>query len=160
MNGQDAIALVDCALHFLPEKMNTPSAKAMLIAVALQESNMADRKQIGGPARGYWQFEKPGGVIGVLDHHATRAICIDIFKRFDLADLGPDMASVVYCMTAFNSVLAAGLARLLLWTHPDPLPDELEQARAWEYYLWCWRPGKPHPERWADNYSSAWRLFT
>ena len=58
------------ALALLPAAMNTPQARCMLLAIGLQESRFVHRRQIGGPARGFWQFERGtrtsrGGVWGV-----------------------------------------------------------------------------------------------
>ena len=55
-------------------------------------------------------------------------------------------------------MLAAGIARLLLWTDPKPLPKRFEpraEAQAWSYYERVWRPGKPHPETWDDCWRAA-----
>ena len=57
------------ALALLPAAMNTPQARCMLLAIGLQESRFVHRRQIGGPARGFWQFERGtrtsrGGVWG------------------------------------------------------------------------------------------------
>ena len=113
---------------------------------------MQHRRQIGGPARGYAQFELNGGVLGVLTHHASadhaRAIC-------DILDIKP-APSVVYGALEFQDVLAAAFARLLLWTDPSPLPPREDDQAAWDIYLRTWRPGKPHPETWAAHYRRAW----
>ena len=45
------------ALKLLPEKMDSQAARAELVAIGLQESRLKYRAQIGGPARGYHQFE-------------------------------------------------------------------------------------------------------
>ncbi len=65
------------AMALLPARMNTPAADCMLLAIGLQESRFVHRRQIGGPARGFWQFEKGtrasrGGVWGVFLHAASR----------------------------------------------------------------------------------------
>ena len=60
------------ALSMLPATMDTPKARVMLLAIALQESGLAHRVQVGGPAHGLWQFERGGGVKGVLRCHTTR----------------------------------------------------------------------------------------
>ncbi|MCV6902125.1 MAG: hypothetical protein NTT76_05400, partial [Achromobacter xylosoxidans] len=57
------------ALALLPAGMDTQAAHVMLLAIGLQESRFTHRQQIGGPARGFWQFEKGtrasrGGVWG------------------------------------------------------------------------------------------------
>jgi len=42
------------ALAILPAKMDTPQARVMLLAIGLQESEFAHRRQMGnGPARGF-----------------------------------------------------------------------------------------------------------
>ena len=71
---------IDDAFALLPPKMDSAAARVLVLAVALQESGFTARRQYGnGPARGYWQFEAGGGVIGVLAHHSTathaRIVC-------------------------------------------------------------------------------------
>lgn len=140
------------ALSLLPNRMSSDPARAMLIAIGLQESRFEHRVQIRGPARGFWQFEQAGGVAGVLSHRTTRthakAACEAL--RYD-----PEMAGV-YRALADNDVLAAVFARLLLWSHPDALPLREEPNRAWQYYLDTWRPGRPHRATWNEFYERAW----
>ncbi|MOA63587.1 hypothetical protein D3C78_1893600 [compost metagenome] len=52
-------------------------------------------------------------------------------------------------------MLAAALARLLLWTDPARLPALGEVAKSWELYLRTWRPGKPHRHTWDALYAQA-----
>lgn len=54
-----------------------------------------------------------------------------------------------------DDVLAAGLARLLLWSDPGRLPAVGDADAAWALYLRTWRPGKPHPETWPELYARA-----
>lgn len=124
--------------HF--SKWSTPDARRMLLAIAGQESGWTHRTQIGGPARGFWQFEEGGGVKGVLTHRATAFTAAEVGRL--LGVLTRDAHSAL----AWNDTLAAGFARLLLWTHPQPLPTT--QDAAWVYYLSLWRPGKPNPVLW------------
>ena len=56
----------------LPGKFDSREARVLLLAIAGQESNLAYRKQVGGPAMGLFQFEQGGGVRGVLTHPASR----------------------------------------------------------------------------------------
>ena len=49
-------------LKLLPPKFDTPEARVMMLAIGMQESRFLHRKQIGGPARGFFQFEEGGGV--------------------------------------------------------------------------------------------------
>jgi hypothetical protein len=54
-----------------------------------------------------------------------------------------------------DDVLAAGVARLLLYTDPFPLPKPEQSDVAWQYYTRNWRPGKPHPKTWPDCHARA-----
>lgn len=144
------------ALALLPEQMNSLQAIALMIAIGLQESELRYRLQAGGPARGYWQFERGGGVQGVLTHPATAFHIQSVLVGLDY----PTNATSNNCYNAIahNDILAASFARLLIWSNPDALPDEGEAQRAWNYYIECWRPGKPHVETWGKNFRDAWEL--
>jgi len=60
------------AFNLLPENMNTHQAKVIMLAIAFQESGLEYRRQIGGPAKSYFQFEQGGGGRGVLTHQASK----------------------------------------------------------------------------------------
>lgn len=138
------------ALLLLPAKMTSPQAEVMLLAIGLQESRFEHRRQIGGPARGFWQFER-GGVRGVLKHKLTAGISAVI-----CADRGvPPNEQDVQETLERDDVLAAAFARLLLYTDPAALPALGECAKAWDYYLRTWRPGKPHRRTWDALYAQA-----
>jgi hypothetical protein len=145
------------ALSLLPPKMDTAAARAMLVAIALQESDLDHRRQRPGPARGYWQFERGNsttraGVYGVLTHPQTAALARETIVRLDYEP----SVSVVHEAIEDNDVLACVFARLLLWTLPVRLPQPAETELAWKQYLDAWRPGRPHPERWPSRYALAW----
>jgi hypothetical protein len=137
----------------LPSNMNTDRAKAMMIAIALQESGFIHRRQIGGPALGFVQWEI-NGVSGVLNHRASRDHAVALCSMLSYSPL-PD---VVHPAIAHNDVLNFGFARLLLWTDPRPLPQEQETEESWNYYLRNWRPGKPHRHTWDSFYNEAWSV--
>jgi hypothetical protein len=148
--------IIEPTLELLDEMARIPhtrQAERMLIAIALQESGLRHRVQVTnngpGPARGLWQFERGGGVTGVLGHRgssrAAHALCAELLVT-------PD-PSVVHDALAQNDLLACGFARLLLWTDHRPLPDS--EAAGWDYYLRNWRPGKPHPQTWARHWRTA-----
>lgn len=146
---------IDDALALLPPKMDSAEARVLLFAIALQESGFKSRRQYGnGPARGPWQFEATGGVIGVLSHHATAQRARIVCGLRDVKPIVPD----VHAALEFDDVLGAAFARLLLWTDRQPLPAIGDERAAWEYYLRTWRPGKPHAGRWPANYAEALRL--
>lgn len=137
------------ALARLPARMDSPEARVLLLAIGLQESRMTYRRQLGGPARGLWQFERGtpetrAGVAGVLLHPASRHYLVSICTA---CELRPD-AQAIYERLDTDDVLAAIVARLLLWTDPAPLPATHDADGGWAYYLRTWRPGKPHPETW------------
>jgi hypothetical protein len=142
---------IEPGLSLLPAKMDTIEASVMLTAIGLQESRFEHRFQVGGPAHGFWQFEKGGGVQGVLSHITT----IDIIRHIcKLLRVEP---SVTKCFDAitYNDTLACIFARLLLWTLPYSLPKIGEEKKAWEQYLDAWRPGKPREESWSNFYWKA-----
>lgn len=141
------------AFRLLPPAMESPQARALVLAIALQESRLAYRRQINGPARSYLQFEL-AGIAGVLTHPATQhhaaAVC-------DALDIVP-AASAVYTAIEWHDSLAVCFGRLALWALPDPLPGPQDPDVAWQQYLAAWRPGRPRPETWAGYYTSAWML--
>jgi len=145
------------ALALLPTKANTPEARVQLLAIGLQESGLTTRVQKvagggDGPAHGLLQFERGGGVTGVLSHPASRdlALQVCIGRR-----LPSTLSSVVWDELASDDVLAFAFGRLLLMTDPKRLPALGEADASWDCYQRNWRPGKPRPEHWAANYAAA-----
>lgn len=141
------------ALELLPEVMGTPRAEVMLLAIGLQESRLIHRRQIGGPARGFWQFEdgRLSGLAGLFTLRSTerhmRALCAARKVEFH--------RTAVYNQLEHDDVLAAGVARLLLWSDPQALPEIGNAQAAWELYIRTWRPGKPHRGTWDALYAQA-----
>lgn len=144
--------IVPAALSLLPPKMRSSRATAMLLAIGLQESRFTFRRQVNGPARGFWQFEEDGGVRGVLDHGATRPVILPILEtlRYGMR------ASDCYEAIMHNDVLACIFARLLLWTDPLTLPMSDDEGRGWLIYRNAWRPGRPIRESWPVCFAQAW----
>ena len=143
---------IDPALDLLPKHMDTPQARVMLLTIGQQESRFEHRRQMGnGPAKGFWQFERGGGVKGCVNHAASaphlRQLCAVRGVKFT--------AQAIWDAIEHDDVLAAGLARLLLWTDPDKLPAVGDVDGAWELYLRTWRPGKPHIHTWAKFHRLA-----
>lgn len=146
--------VVPASLALLPATMHSDKARAMLVAIALQESRFEEREQLGGPARGFWQFEREGGVAGVLAHPSTAAHA----RRVCNVLRYPPRVESCYAALRDNDVLACCFARLLLWTLADALPDRDDGPRGWQLYLAAWRPGKPHPQSWEAHFARAWAL--
>lgn len=140
------------ALAIIGKHLDTREARCMLLAIGLQESGFTCRRQKGnGPACGFWQFELGGGVTGVYKHRASheylRVLCHALDVSFD--------PRPIWAALETDDVLAAGVARLLLLTDPKKLPALGDEEAAWDYYRRNWRPGKPHPARWPENYALA-----
>ena len=138
------------ALEILGAKFDTQDARRMILAIGLQESGFATMVQYGGgPARSYYQFEKNGGVNGVLTHPASAKYATALCKA---RAVGCTPAEVWKAMET-DGVLGAGMARLLLWTDAHPMPTNA--ADGWAYYYRNWRPGRPHPEKFPACWKAA-----
>lgn len=150
---------IDPALAMLPTMMDTPAARVMLLAIGLQESRFEHRRQLVGnpprpvgPAKSFWQAEQGGGMVhGVRLHPATRAAAAALYQARGVPARDADIWEAIES----DDVLAAGLARLLLWSDPGRLPTVGDADAAWALYLRTWRPGKPHPQTWPDLYRQA-----
>lgn len=157
MSPGDLIELaIRPALTLLPGRMDSLQARAMLAAIALQESGLRHRVQQDGDddpyddAVGWWQFERIGSA-EVRRHHASADLMAGVLHVLGYTPDHPHHA------IAHNDVLAAAYARLALWRLPGPLPASVDDsAEGWRQYLEVWRPGKPHEHRWAANWAQAW----
>ncbi|TGP43484.1 hypothetical protein EN871_16900 [bacterium M00.F.Ca.ET.228.01.1.1] len=145
------------ALAILPTEMDTPEARVMLLAIGLQESRFSARQQLGGgPARGFWQCEQGsaktrGGVWGFYLHPASR-YWISVLCRARGVAFDP---VAIYGALDKDDVLAAGVARLGLFTDPKPLPSIDDVNGSWALYQRVWRPGKPKPDTWPALHAQA-----
>lgn len=129
-----------------------PQSRLLMLAIPGQESNWSHRKQIPvAYARSFFQFERGGGVAGVLQHPASASRIRNVCAALDI----PCDVDTVYEVMTWNDTLAVAMARLLLWTDPAALPAVGDRAGAWEYYLRCWRPGAPHPATWPIVYGTS-----
>jgi hypothetical protein len=148
------------AIEILGEHYGSSAAKLEVLAIGGQETKYLTRRQLitkngklvpQGPATGFWQFESGGGVTGVLYHGRTSALA----KRLcAVRDVAPTSRAVWEALEQ-DDVLAAGFARLLLLADRGALPKVGDEKAAWGCYIKNWRPGKPHPDTWADAYSAA-----
>ena len=146
-------ALAELAKSGIPD---TTDARRFVLAIALQESGLAHRRQVltggveNGPAASFFQFEPGGGCKGVLTHHLTastmRGLCVDF-------NVEPTPQGLWEAMR-YHDIIAAIAARLLIYTLPYKLPTTA--ADGWAQYVAAWRPDRPHPENWAN----AWALAT
>ncbi|MGW9067010.1 hypothetical protein ACWGPO_23235 [Achromobacter animicus] len=160
---------IDPALVLLPAKMDTPEARIMLLAIGLQESLFLHRRQLVGnpprpigPAKSFWQAEQGGGMVhGVRLHVATSAAAAHLYQARGV----PARDAAIWDAIENDDVLAAGLARLLLWSDRGRLPAVGDEQEAWYLYLRTWRPGayeRGEPAqradlraKWGRNYALA-----
>ena len=147
---------IDPALSLLPAEMQTPEARALLLAIALQESRISKRRQLGGgPARSYFQFEQTG-IADLLTHHRSAPHLLALCAALDL----PTSARALLRAIEWSDVLAVLCARLLLWTDPAILPNATDARRGWAIYTATWRPGRPRPETWHAYFDIGWTTVT
>ena len=164
MASNEAIrGYVTAGLRLLPKSMDSLKARILMTAIGLQESRFEHSDQLErggtntvlGPALGFYQFEKGGGVKGVMQHASSKSYARDVATQLGVAwD-----RNAVWTALKFSPALASVFARLLLYTDPRPLPEIGDEAGAWDYYLRNWRPGKPHPQTWGAFYERAQRIW-
>jgi hypothetical protein len=147
--------IVDTLTHQLMGSMDSHAARVLLAAIGFQESRFEYRTQLGGPAHGFWQFERGGGVTGVLTNVHTRNKAKGICFVRDVCA----MPEPVYQAIVNDDFLACAFARLLLYADPRPLPLPGQSREAWDYYLHNWRPGKPKVASWPAMYARAMEMF-
>lgn len=146
--------VLPAAAALLPPAMDTPAARAMLLAIGLQESDFDARRQWPrGPARGFWQFER----IAVREILANRRTALRLAPVLRTLVYVPDEVAL-HGAIEHQDVLAAVFARLFLWRHPARLPGPHDADVAWQQYLRIWAPGAPRPEKWPGCYGVAWDL--
>ncbi|MCT8165025.1 MULTISPECIES: hypothetical protein [unclassified Pseudomonas] len=124
-------------LALLPPQMGTRPARILLHSINLQENPTRLEQQVGGPARGDYQFERGGGVKGVMTHPASKRLGEEVCRARGVAF----EVESIYQAIGRDPILAAALARLLIWTDPKPLPAAGDEQAAWDLYLRVWRPG-------------------
>lgn len=158
--------IVDPSLRWLGLLTGIPSderAQGLVMTIAGQEGSWKHRRQIGGPARSYWQGELTGGMILAVHHPASMKAATSVLQVLEIGEPNLDHwvmpgDRTIYEAMAWNDTLACCLARLLLWTDPAPLPALGQPEAAWQYYLKTWRPGAPHRETWDAYYATSLEL--
>ena len=159
------------AFSLLPGKMDTPQARAQVLAIGFQESDFVARQQGGtrrkagqGPAKGFWQFEKAGGCPELLEPGLA------VYTLTACAALGyPNpTAADLHEAIEHNDVLALIGARLLLYKDPRTMPESTQVDKGWQIYVARWRPGAVTEggrravearERWTGSFHRAWEIL-
>ena len=146
MDGPAAVALIiGDGLSLLPPSWNSPQAQLLMLAISGQEADFRHRWQVYdakrpeamGASRGLWQFERGGGVRGVLTHERTKTQAAEVCRMRNVAPT----VDAVYNALHLDDTLAAAFARLLLWSSPRALPAVGQEQGAFDFYLREWRPG-------------------
>lgn len=138
--------------RLLPTLRWTADVCVIMIAIGLQESAFKVRRQYNnGPAAGYWQFERGGGVRGVMRHSASSGLARQVVDERGV----PWDETAIWTALQYDDVLAACFARLLLWTDHRPIPTRTDVDGQYAYYERNWRPGKPHKNDWPINHAVA-----
>lgn len=135
---------IEPAYRLLPARYNSPERTVLLLAFGAQESRFEHTDQIDkagtdvlGPALGWWQFERGGGVVGVLSHRSTAKLAQALCVARDVLAAPRD----AWRALKDDQVFAAGMAALLIYTDPEPLPRIGDVDGAFSLYLRTWRPG-------------------
>ena len=143
------------ALGMMSPGYDTPAARAMVLAIALQETSCNARtQQPRGPARSFWQFE-PIGIEDLFLSNHTR----DELEIACLRLCIPHNVDAVYQAITYNDVLAIVCARAKLARLPDPLPTRHNPQSGWHQYQELWRPGIPRGVHWPANFARAWEII-
>lgn len=141
------------ALAGMPPVFDSPAARCMLLAIALQEGGalLAGRQALRrqgaqlrprrlGPARSFWQNER-SSIRAVMTDPRTD----DLAARLLEAAAFPHDSAAVHARLerADADLVACQLNRLLLYLDPRPLPAPVRGNAlvAFEYYVRNWRPG-------------------
>ena len=137
----------------------SPGADALSIASAYQESKCRVRDQgddnIVGPATGFWQFEKNGGVAEIMESGKTGPIMQTLCERIGV-NWTRDAIWRLF-VTPDGDELACSFARGLTWKDPRALPPADASGRdfAYRYYDDNWRPSKERPHDWPESWDVA-----
>lgn len=163
---------IDSGLDLLPEPLRTLDAKVQLYATSVQENPTRAPRQIIkkdgklqpiGPAAGDYQFEKTGGIRGLINFKSARVqqMLVGVCKARKVAVT----VDALFDAIQVDPVLAAALARLLYFTDAGALPEAGAEQYAWEVYLRTWRPGayerdpKGLRAKWSNSYAEAMKAY-
>ncbi len=136
-------------LSLLPPVMTSPEARVLLVAIAMQETGLVTRSEVGGSAFGFYQFMEIG-VDGVFSHAETGHLAADVAKVLQIP-----IDENFYEAVRWNDHMGTVLARLNLWPDPAPLPALGQEMEAFRYYERIWRPKVAVHARWPAAYNAG-----
>lgn len=155
------------ACGYLGQRFVDRRSDVLVLALTMQESDgLQARRQRGGPALGFAQFEMIA-VKHVLTHRATKERAVALLQALGY----PPTLTVlqVHELLEHNDIACMGFARLNLFTHPQALPPIGDVDAAWDQYVAVWKPGAVTKDpagrkamdarrRWTSNYATALRI--
>lgn len=154
-------AVVPAFTTYMSHPKRNIRAMVQIVATALQESTCRFRKQVPtGPARSYLQIETPTAMAAYRKDKYLGAELMNLnLSMTTLQKTGREaMLASAYMaqVVELNDIAAVLVGRAIMWLDPHPLPALGDHAGAWKFYNeFTWRPGKPHPELWPENYLEA-----
>ena len=107
----------------------SPEAINLVTGIGLVESGYRTRKQVNGPALGFWQMEPATERDCWVNFLYYRPLLAGLVRK--IAD--PDVPSSSTLLT--NDAYAAAMCRIRLYRSPDPLPSAdcaLALCRTWK----------------------------
>jgi hypothetical protein len=135
---QRVIAYVCEELATYDHRMDSPDARALLLATALHESAVGYRSHLyqygGGPGRGLWQVE-PATAADNWDSFIAHRPELE-WRMRRLGDSWPNGIGLDATLAA-NLLVCCAHARLKYWRVPEPLPSRYDvegQTRYWSTY--------------------------
>lgn len=145
-------SILNPALALLPESLSGREAEVLLLTTGLAASGFRNRRDARSQGRGYWRAEPDGVMVGgVLRAVQTRDLAVAVCDARQV----PPIAERVYSALEHDDVLAAALARLLLWSDPAGLPPLGDEAGAWACYQRHWAVDESDRRSWAIHYRLA-----
>jgi hypothetical protein len=132
---------------FAPQLPDNRSVRVMLMAVAGLESDWSNRD--GG---GLFKIDL-GCVNGLLAHADTEVLLDAALDEFGIIDKTPQHLFDLLGNDQ-GDILCLAMARLVLWSDPDPFPAYDDQASMFAYYQSHWF-GLGAATRWPDVYGQS-----
>lgn len=161
---------IEAGLDLLPTIRKTDDARVLLYSTSRQENPSRSPRQLikkdgrlqpVGPAAGDYQFERGGGIAGVLNFRTTSALAVTACKARGVSPT----VDAVFAAIQVDPVLAAAFARLLYYTDRFALPKVGDEQGAWALYLRTWRPGAYTRQpvelraKWRKSYADAMKAY-
>lgn len=153
-------AILPAFTRYMSHPKQSVKAMVQIIATGLQESQVMFRKQVpSGPARGFLQIEPPTAIAAYDKDAYLRGELMNL--RLNTTQLLPTNTTAarrnyLANVCELNDPACVLIGRSIMWLDPSPIPEIGDVEGAWDFYaLKTWRPGKPRPEHWWDNYMQA-----